>query len=123
MNHIPPYLFLSREDEDDVRDIGKHDFRLVLLYPMLSNANRTEKHFLLLRLLLSKTGVNIMTTRMAIKFKVNLEDIFRIAWTRISNRNQRCCFVTQSKIFSLELRDKTRAFEGTTRIQLRAILF
>ena len=44
MNHIPPYLFLSREDDDDVRDIGKHDFRLVLLYPTLSNANRTEQH-------------------------------------------------------------------------------
>ena len=40
MNHIPPCLFLSRGDEDDIRDIGKHDFRAVLLYPMLSNANR-----------------------------------------------------------------------------------
>ena len=39
MNHIPPYLFLSREDDDDVRDIGKHDFRSVVLHPMLSNAN------------------------------------------------------------------------------------
>ena len=27
MNHIRPYLFLSRENEDDIRDIGKHDFR------------------------------------------------------------------------------------------------
>ena len=33
--HIPPYLFLSREDEDDVRDIGKHDFRSVLLLYLL----------------------------------------------------------------------------------------
>ena len=32
-------LFLSREDDDDVRDIGKHDFRSVLLQPMLSNAS------------------------------------------------------------------------------------
>ena len=39
MNHIPPYLFRSREDDDDVRDMGKHDFRSVLLLPMLSNAN------------------------------------------------------------------------------------
>ena len=39
-SHIPPYLFLSREDDDDVRDIGKHDFRSVLLHLMLSNANR-----------------------------------------------------------------------------------
>ena len=39
VNHIPPYLFLSREDDDDVRDIGKHDFCSVLLHPMLSNAN------------------------------------------------------------------------------------
>ena len=35
--HIPPYLILSRDDDDDVRDIGKHDFRSVLLHPMLSN--------------------------------------------------------------------------------------
>ena len=27
-----PYLFLSREDDDDVTDIGKHDFRSVLLH-------------------------------------------------------------------------------------------
>ena len=38
MNHVPPYIFLSRENDDDVRDIGKHDFRSVLLHPMLSNA-------------------------------------------------------------------------------------
>ena len=31
--HIPPYLFLSREDYDDVRHAGKSDFRSVLLYP------------------------------------------------------------------------------------------
>ena len=31
--HILPYLFLSREDYDDVRDAGKRDFRSVLLYP------------------------------------------------------------------------------------------
>ena len=40
VNHIPPYLFLSRADDDDVRDIGKHDFRSVQLHPMLFNANR-----------------------------------------------------------------------------------
>ena len=32
-------LFLSREDDDDIRDIGKDDFGSVLLHPMLSNAN------------------------------------------------------------------------------------
>ena len=42
MNHIPPYLFRSQEDDDDVRDIGKHNLRSVLLHPMLFNANRTE---------------------------------------------------------------------------------
>ena len=42
MNHISQYLFLSREDDDDVRDIGKRDFRSVLLHPMLSNANLAE---------------------------------------------------------------------------------
>ena len=42
MNHIPPYLFRSREDDDDVRYIGKHDFRSVELHPLLSNANHTE---------------------------------------------------------------------------------
>ena len=39
MDHIPPYLFLSREDDDDVRDNGKDDFRSVLLHPMLTNAD------------------------------------------------------------------------------------
>ena len=38
--HVPPYLFLSREDDDDVKDIGKHDFRSALFHPLLSlNAN------------------------------------------------------------------------------------
>ena len=32
-------LFLSREDDYDVRDIGKHNFRSVLLDPLLSNAD------------------------------------------------------------------------------------
>ena len=41
--HIPPYLFLSRESDDDDTDIGKHDFRLVLLHPMLSNAIRLTR--------------------------------------------------------------------------------
>ena len=40
MNHIPPYLFLSPEDNDDVRDIGRHDFRSILLYHMFTSANR-----------------------------------------------------------------------------------
>ena len=39
MNHVPPYLFLSREDDDDLRDIKKHYFRSVLLHLMLSNAS------------------------------------------------------------------------------------
>ena len=42
MNHIPPYLFLSREDDNDVREIEKHDLRLVLLHSMLSNTNRMQ---------------------------------------------------------------------------------
>ena len=41
--HIPPYLFLSREYDDDVREIEKkNDFRSVLLPPMLSNAIRAS---------------------------------------------------------------------------------
>lgn len=35
MNQIPPYLFLSRKDDEDTRDLGKHDFRSVLLQPTL----------------------------------------------------------------------------------------
>ena len=27
LQHIPSYVFLLREGDDDVRDIGKHDFR------------------------------------------------------------------------------------------------
>ena len=34
-SHIPPYVFMSPEDEDDIRDIGKHDFPSVPLRPML----------------------------------------------------------------------------------------
>jgi len=48
MNDIPPSLFLSREDDDDVRDIGKHDFCSVLPHPiygikcsMLFNGNQS----------------------------------------------------------------------------------
>ena len=43
MNHIPPYLFLSREDGDDVGDIGKHDFESVVPHPWLSNAKRENE--------------------------------------------------------------------------------
>ena len=39
MNHIPPYLFRSREEANDVRHIGTHDLSSILLHPMLSNAN------------------------------------------------------------------------------------
>ena len=39
LHDIPPYLYLLREDDDDVRDIEKHDIRSVLPQPMLSNAN------------------------------------------------------------------------------------
>ena len=42
MNHIPPYSFRSRKDDDDVRDMGKHDFRSVEPHPLLSNFNHTE---------------------------------------------------------------------------------
>ena len=44
MNHIPPYLVLSREDDDDVTDLGKHDFHSVLLQPMLSSANLSVRN-------------------------------------------------------------------------------
>ena len=35
-------LILSPEDDDDFRDIGKHNFRSVLPYLMLSNATHLE---------------------------------------------------------------------------------
>ena len=31
------------EDDDDVRDIGKHDFRSVLLHPMSAYVNPAER--------------------------------------------------------------------------------
>ena len=43
INHVWPHLFLSREDDDDVRDIGKQDFSSVLLHLLLSNANLKKK--------------------------------------------------------------------------------
>ena len=36
---IPTYLFLSREHDDDVTDIGKNNLRSVQLDPLLSNAD------------------------------------------------------------------------------------
>jgi len=39
VDRFSPCSFLSRANDYDVRDIGKHDFRSVLLQPMLSNAN------------------------------------------------------------------------------------
>lgn len=41
--YILPYLFLSRKEDDDIREIGKHDFRSVLLQPKLSNFNLNER--------------------------------------------------------------------------------
>ena len=46
--HILPYSFLSREDDNEVEHIERHDFSSVLLDPMLSNANRCT-HLILLR--------------------------------------------------------------------------
>ena len=46
MNLNPPYLFLSWEDNDGIRDIGKHVFHLVLVQPVLSNANQSEQEYL-----------------------------------------------------------------------------
>jgi len=35
------HIYLSRDNDDEVRvDIGKNDFRSVLLHPMLSSANQ-----------------------------------------------------------------------------------
>ena len=43
--HIPPYLFLPREDDDDdVRDIGKPDFRSFQLHSLLSKANSFDAY-------------------------------------------------------------------------------
>ena len=36
----PAYLLLSLVDDDDIRDIGKHDFRSV--QPILTNAKRSK---------------------------------------------------------------------------------
>ena len=47
MNHIPSYLYLSRADDDDVRNNGKCDCRSVLIHPMLSNANFSMENDLL----------------------------------------------------------------------------
>ena len=36
-------LISLTEDDDDVRDIGKHDLRSVLIHPILPNANHKTK--------------------------------------------------------------------------------
>ena len=41
INHIPAYLFLSWDDNDDVRNIGKHDF-FFLLHPIWSRYNKVN---------------------------------------------------------------------------------
>ena len=45
MNHIPSYLFQSRADDDDIRELGKRDFCSLLVHPMLSNANHFTSLF------------------------------------------------------------------------------
>ena len=34
LSYLPLYFFLSQMDDDDVRDIGKHDFPSILHHPM-----------------------------------------------------------------------------------------
>ena len=52
MRFIPPYLFLSREDDDDVRvNIGKHDFRSVLLHLMLIKVFPWKSNLILCKLI------------------------------------------------------------------------
>ena len=38
-----PYSAIFISITNDIREIGKHDFRSVLLHPMLSNFNLTER--------------------------------------------------------------------------------
>ena len=45
-NHIPPFLFRLREDDDDIRDIRKHDFRRY--FTLLPNAAWNELRMRLL---------------------------------------------------------------------------
>ena len=49
LSAILPYLFLSREDDDDVRYNRKHDFRSVPLHPKLPNPNPKEEAYFSLR--------------------------------------------------------------------------
>ena len=41
----PAEVISATEDDDNVRDIGKHDFPSVLLHPMLSNGNPCSEVF------------------------------------------------------------------------------
>ena len=45
LNHSSLYLFLSREHDDDVTDIGKHHFRSGLRHLILSNANPSKGEY------------------------------------------------------------------------------
>ena len=67
LNHIPPYLFLSREDDSDVRDVGKHDFRSVVLLPMLSNANPSGNR---------TRDKKVMGQRKSLGYKLNFRALF-----------------------------------------------
>jgi len=40
--HILPYLFLSREDDNEVEHIGRHDFSSVFLHPMLGSLSNHD---------------------------------------------------------------------------------
>ena len=68
MNHIPSYLFRSREDDDDVRETGKHDFRSVLLHPMLSTANLTVVCLVASPLNESEAGVDLILKEISLLF-------------------------------------------------------
>jgi len=43
INPFSTTLISLTEDDDDVRDIGKHDLRSVLIHPILPNANHKTK--------------------------------------------------------------------------------
>ena len=56
------HIYFCHEDDDDVGDIGKHDFRFVLHHPMLSYANLVKEIYCIRHFELSEPDENNSTT-------------------------------------------------------------
>ena len=85
MNHIPPCLFLSREDDDELRDLGKHDCLSVLLQPVLFNANLLRMTKRCIQAKLDKYFSQVVRLRVSHRVLKRLEAVFYELGVELAN--------------------------------------